>query len=140
MINKMIRAYVKKYENREYTQHVFGQLFEKTTNLKKYLKEIKLPKELSFCSDPEAETSSPNFEERLPGSSSFSTKSSEEIKLCSEENPSLENLSIGNIIIICNSLLDGIIKKLLYMPLSMRYLCKLVAILAQQEVIFINNS
>ena len=163
MINKMIKTYLNKYENREYISALFGKLFEDAIDLKDYLRNFKTWKlkesvgvlpvndipllaERSVDANIELSCSplSPTtrfIEDHFTGPFSLEPIKlqplqkivSEEVKIIAEDVNS-DKLPTEDIFLICDHILEVIDKKLLYMPLSIRYLCVLVAKIAQQFV------
>lgn len=140
---------------------MFGKLFEKSINLKKFLNDLKRGKGQNNIKEKNKEEVKEkekivrsktqiegekslvfieNYINTTASANEDSTKSQpivkeEEFKIVVEETPADITLSTEEVVLICDNLLENIVKKLTYMPLSMRYLCKLIEKLTLQLVI-----
>ena len=159
IVNKLIKEYLKKYEHREYMLLIFGKLFEKATDMNKYLKDLRGRKgnEGIMANATEATSDVLSVGEKSSDGQSdtspmtkfiedhFNAQSkpgvippagSEEVKIIAEDHGS-EKLTNDDVFLICDHILEMISKKLLYMPLSMRYFCKLLERITHKFVRFL---
>ena len=159
MMNLLIKAFINSNENRDYLRLLFGKLFNETTDLCDYVKkvhqkkpsilssdkeiitkdisnEIKFTKEsqnliyliedhFSLCSKIDSSSSNPN-----------PTKEYEILKISYEVKPE-ENMKIENVLSICEGIISRVTRKLIHMPLTMRYFCKLIEKVAMKFVLLI---
>jgi hypothetical protein len=158
MVNRLIKAYLKKSENREYTQQLFGKLFEKVMDMPKFIRDLRGRKQGDIPTQVSTGSDGPGFDDKpydsildLPMSPStrfiedhftnqlpkFEIKVvpvtvEEDVKAPSEQ-PS-RKLNTEDVLLVCDHILEMITKKLLYMPLSIRYLCKMLERLAEPHV------
>ncbi len=163
MVNKLIKAYLNKYEHREYVYLIFGKLFRDVAGLGPYLNEkarkelhsqysipLKDQKEPFENSDPSTPPDSPGsptriFENHFASPVDDIIKPSsmrEEIKGAANYAPVIftedtrpEKLNTEDALLVCDNILKTMREKLLYMPLSMRYLFKLLSRLVLQFVL-----
>ena len=157
MVNRMIKAFLNSNDNRDYLQLLFGKLFDEAADLKKYAQRMKCKKDTTFrrqsvetlsvkkteFSNSFDECRSKIMEEHFGSSLTIGgimsgIVSTEESKFILREMETSES-KIDNILLICDGIIHRIIKKLLYMPLPMRYLCKLLEKIAKEEVLYVNN-
>jgi len=117
MVNRLIKAFLNNNHNRNYLSLLFGKLFDEATDLKKYARRIK-EKNLNQSTNPGSFTLTVAKD-----------KNSEEIK---EE--------VNDILLICEGILNRIMKKLIHMPLAIRYFCKLLEKIVLEHVLAIGNS
>ena len=158
MINKLIRAYLKKSENREYTLQLFGKLFEKVMDMPKFVRDLRIRKQGDNPTQVSTTSEGLGSEDKqydsileLPMSPStrfiedhFTTQVPKfELKVVPvmvEEDTKAPNeqqtrkLDTEAVLLVCDHILETITKKLLYMPLSIRYLCKMLDRLAEPHV------
>jgi len=140
MVNRIINAFINSSENRDYLNLLFGKLFFEATGLKHYIKKIKARNTTLTISDKETSgeqkfvlvandksmIGAGHLSYRLPSNSSSSDP---------EEKGQPSGFNITNketednmedTLLLSEGVLNRIIKKLVYMPLSMRYFCKLL--------------
>ncbi len=174
MANRLLRAYLNKYEHREYLALLFGRLFDDVGGMKSYVKTIKARKarmlwsastqnsgvdyksadsdQHSLPDSPEGMTriiedhfsmpaSNIEFTPKKPGTACEEDKGSCELssKVIIQEQLDPDKLTTDDALLICDFLIESANKRLLYMPMSIRYLCKLVEHLVLQLVLSPSN-
>lgn len=129
MINRLLRSFTKKSENREYVQLLFGSLIEKMNDPSALIKECKQKNSLF----PKAESLVSHLSTNTIYIEDYIDKTTEKVPEIQQKNVAIvneeqdiEDIRVEDLILICDSFISSIIKKLLHMPLSMRYLCKLI--------------
>ncbi len=132
-INRLINAYLKRSENREYLHLLFGKIMDRL---------------YSANNAPAADV--PEEQKRRPTESSLATASllspdgpipkelrrsmTVQSRSALEESCPKETVDWKRTEEICEEFIHSVTKKLIYMPLSVRYLCKLVEKLATANV------
>ena len=137
-INRLIQAYLKRSENREYLHLLFGKIMDGL-----YSTQTKAGKRPEERKSVRAESSSPTKESELTFPAMTYSDKSGSVMLRAEEKKGSESdkISWEQTSAICDSILKSITKKLIYMPLSVRFLCKLVEKIALANVfsVFANH-
>lgn len=143
MVNRLIKAFLNNNHNRDYLSLLFGKLFDEATDLRKYARRMREKKMVESRTSPLASerTKAPNSHtgdsasslREQPSNSSVPQKSTtgpmEELK-----RRSVDESKMNDILLICDGIINRIVKKLLHMPLAIRYFCKLVENVVLQHV------
>ena len=121
LVNMLIKAYMKTPENREYLRLAFSKIWVKTVDMNRYLEELKCKQKDSMLKIQRhgSVRVAPAMTEREPHPRSNS--GDEESKTQSKE------LTMEDYMLICDQILKSIKETLYFMPVSVRYLCKLIA-------------
>jgi len=146
MVNRIIKTFINSNENKNYLNLLFGKLFFEVKDLKDYIKKKKAS--INENINKEVPTSSkqiitPKIMDGYFNLKSINNNHSKAInqkeqtitQRASIKEDESEELSTSSILILNETILKRIIKKLAYMPLSMRYFCKLLEQIAIQQVI-----
>jgi len=116
MVNRLIKSFLNTNNNRDYLSLLFGKLFDEATDLKKYAKRMREKMLQKNKTNPftkeKAQTTDtiPTTEEQKEG-------------------------KLNDTLLICEGIINRATKKLLHMPLAMRYFFKLLANIAFEHVI-----
>eukprot|EP00826_Nyctotherus_ovalis_P026046 TRINITY_DN2030_c0_g2_i1.p1 TRINITY_DN2030_c0_g2~~TRINITY_DN2030_c0_g2_i1.p1 ORF type:complete len:375 (-),score=95.21 TRINITY_DN2030_c0_g2_i1:909-1895(-) len=133
MVNRLIKAFLNNNHNRDYLSLLFGKLFDEATDLRNYARRIREKKVLGSRTAPLASERTQAQSSRTgdsPVSQKFTTGSMEELK-----GGSADKSKMNDILLICDGIINRIVKKLLHMPLAIRYFCKLVENVVLQHVV-----
>eukprot|EP01022_Parablepharisma_sp_SALTPOND_P017064 TRINITY_DN2648_c0_g1_i2.p1 TRINITY_DN2648_c0_g1~~TRINITY_DN2648_c0_g1_i2.p1 ORF type:complete len:737 (+),score=91.23 TRINITY_DN2648_c0_g1_i2:1618-3828(+) len=130
-VNRLIEAYLNRIENREYLTILFGEIVADSILVEKVpIKDKSARKSLSVISNSLPETKSLETMS-LPKTSALldtSVSLEEEKEVLTEEvNPSEQTFKV------CDEIIRSITKNLIYMPISIRYLCKLLQKLCEES-------
>lgn len=156
MINRIIKIYLNKYEHREYLRLLFDKIFIEAIDLRKYLNELKQKQQkndvefeliqndgiTNYTNDstyngennadglysPQTRIISDHFSSGTKQDlGNLQLKKVEEQKSSSYSTPgNFFKMTTEEILLICDGIISRITRKLPYMPLSIRYLCKLL--------------
>jgi hypothetical protein len=150
MVNRLIKAYLKKSDCREYNRMLLHKFLEKGQDMTKYLSAMKVKQGVQQSVPLLCAPNSKHGQES--GSSGSDSRSESDISRKRTQRPSGEDikfnkdksetevLSAADTALICEALLERITKTLVYMPLSMRYICKLAEKLASAYVLSLFSS
>ena len=172
MVNRLIKAFMNKYEHHDYLRILFGKIFDDADDLRSYLRKLKAKKlkgvmtevssdnqSTTTADEPEEALYSPitkfipdhfdhNFKLDIVKAGGAPVQRSKTVDYSDlKEETSIAGaktcpgqpgkFSTDDILTICDAILDRVVKKLLFMPPSMRYFCKLLEKVALQHVIII---
>lgn len=149
MVTRLIKSYIKRTENREYLRLMFSKILDRMASMDQYLKE----KQRMFRRERTEEMRKGSMKQpasviinpRLIEEDEASTTASRSPKGSLIEDPGASSkedakerkdlpLTASDIIFICDEMLGQATKMLEFMPLAMRYLFKLIEILAEKNV------
>ena len=140
MVNKMLKAFLNNSNNREYLQLLFKPIFYEATDLMTYANRITTDKKecgednSSFdIAKKSSGTPTSVIEELKPKDYTENSKTKYETSIA--KTPKNLKTTPKNITLICQGILKRIIKKLNYMPLCTRYLCKILEEISKKHVI-----
>lgn len=136
MVNRIIKAFINSADNRDYLNLLFGKLFDEATNMSKYLSRL-YKKRCLFAHKQEQygdavkapEGAALIFAEHFGGSvpATSSDPNSKPIQVqINVDNLGAQTMEGDGVLLICDGILKRITGKLIYMPLPMRYFCKLL--------------
>jgi hypothetical protein len=138
MINRILKAFINTADNHDYLNLLFGKLFDEATSMHKYLGRLYKKRysiESKTVSKEQARTLviADHFNGGLPENSSTSDPNPKKVqKKLDLEKLTMQPIEAESVLLICDGILKRITGKLIFMPLSMNYFCKML------EAIIIN--
>lgn len=147
LVNKLLAKFMDTNENNCYFEMLFHKMYDEALDLSKFIKYLN-KKKMGEDQTEEVEDDAKKDESYVMiyygHSQSFDSaaKSKAEDKLISEETKipvgAGEILKDSNIKLLCNWIIHRITKKVSYMPMGVRYLCKFLEQLAAQHVLLLD--
>jgi len=132
MINRMLKAFINSADNRDYLNLLFGKLFDEATSMHKYLgrlygKRYSINTKTIDNKEPGTLVITDHFREGIPEKSSTSDPNPKKVEeKINFEKLIMEPMEGENVLLICDGILRRITGKLIFMPLPMRYFCKML--------------